>query len=114
MSVRPKKRQRTQVQEQLPSDGVTDGEDSSPRLVNRQASGSRPTTPTQMVPLYEKDLIRTLAEVNFINGEVIKITFDLKCFFLAYSLRVEMDKMYFVSKLIKAIEFGLKLHQSQH
>ena len=33
-------------------------------------SGSRPTSPTPIVPLYDKDLIRMLAEVNFIQGEV--------------------------------------------
>lgn len=34
-------------------------------------SGSRPDSPTQVVPLYDKDLIRMLAEVNFIQGEVM-------------------------------------------
>ena len=33
--------------------------------------GSRPTTPEPTVPLHEKDLIRMLAEVHFINAEVI-------------------------------------------
>ena len=33
--------------------------------------GSRPQTPAGEVPLYDKDLIRMLAEVNFVNGEVI-------------------------------------------
>lgn len=34
--------------------------------------GSRPLTPTnEAVPLYDKDLIRMLAEVNFINGEAL-------------------------------------------
>ena len=33
-------------------------------------AGSRPTSPTPIVPLYDKDLIRMLAEVNFIQGEV--------------------------------------------
>ncbi|RUS85833.1 hypothetical protein EGW08_006385 [Elysia chlorotica] len=32
--------------------------------------GSRPSTPV-VVPLYDKDLIRTLAEVTFINGEAL-------------------------------------------
>ena len=32
--------------------------------------GSRPGTPEPQVPLYDKDLIRMLAEVNFIQGEV--------------------------------------------
>ena len=32
--------------------------------------GSRPHTPVESVPLYDKDLIRMLAEVNFVNGEV--------------------------------------------
>ena len=31
---------------------------------------SRPSSPEPPVPLYEKDLVRTMAEVNFINGEV--------------------------------------------
>ncbi|ESP03735.1 hypothetical protein LOTGIDRAFT_237561 [Lottia gigantea] len=31
--------------------------------------GSRPTTPDQSLPLYNKDLLRILAEVNFILGE---------------------------------------------
>ncbi|XP_064631435.1 cilia- and flagella-associated protein 46-like isoform X3 [Lineus longissimus] len=64
----PKRRQRLQTQEQTAPDAAADGEDASPRNINRQAS-SRPSTPTQLIPLYEKDLVRTLAEVNFINGE---------------------------------------------
>ena len=31
---------------------------------------SRPGSPDRFVPLYDKDLIRMMAEVNFINGEV--------------------------------------------
>ena len=31
---------------------------------------ARATSPNRGVPLYDKDLIRTMAEVNFINGEV--------------------------------------------
>ena len=33
--------------------------------------GTRPSSPERVVPLYDKDLIRMLAEVQFIQGEVI-------------------------------------------
>ena len=42
----------------------------SQMLSGTGGTGSRPTSPTQMVPLYDKDLIRMFAEVNFIQGEV--------------------------------------------
>lgn len=32
--------------------------------------GTRPSSPERAVPLYDKDLIRMLAEVQFIQGEV--------------------------------------------
>lgn len=31
---------------------------------------SRPGSPDRMVPLYDRDLLRMMAEVNFVNGEV--------------------------------------------
>ncbi|XP_025093435.1 cilia- and flagella-associated protein 46-like isoform X2 [Pomacea canaliculata] len=34
-------------------------------------AGSRPLTPNKPVELYDRDLVRMLAEVNFINGEAI-------------------------------------------
>lgn len=44
------------------------------RMVTQQSQpGSRPTSPERMVPLYDKDLIRMLAEVAFIQGEVITL-----------------------------------------
>ena len=35
--------------------------------------GTRPSSPERAVPLYDKDLIRMLAEVQFIQGEVISL-----------------------------------------
>lgn len=49
-----------------------DMSDRKSRMVTQQSQpGSRPTSPERMVPLYDKDLIRMLAEVAFIQGEVI-------------------------------------------
>ena len=52
----------------------TQREDSEGEKKPGSRVGSRPSTPV-FVPLYDKDLIRTLAEVTFINGEVNRRTF---------------------------------------
>ena len=44
--------------------------------------GSRPLTPVEGVPLYDKDLIRMLAEVNFVNGEVGSCSANIDLLFL--------------------------------
>lgn len=50
---------------------TVDMSDRKSRMVTQQSQpGSRPTSPDRMVPLYDKDLIRMLAEVAFIQGEV--------------------------------------------
>ena len=38
----------------------------------KDGAGSRSASPERVVALYDKDLIRMMAEVNFINGEVSK------------------------------------------
>ena len=38
-------------------------------LKDMKKDSSRPVSPERGVPLYDKDLIRMMAEVNFINGE---------------------------------------------
>ncbi|GFS07539.1 cilia- and flagella-associated protein 46 [Elysia marginata] len=48
----------------------TQREDSEGEKKPGSRVGSRPSTPV-VVPLYDKDLIRTLAEVAFINGEAL-------------------------------------------
>ncbi|XP_065923991.1 cilia- and flagella-associated protein 46 isoform X6 [Magallana gigas] len=49
---------------------TVDMSDRKSRMVTQQSQpGSRPTSPDRMVPLYDKDLIRMLAEVAFIQGE---------------------------------------------
>lgn len=53
---------------------TVDMSDRKSRMMTQQSQpGSRPTSPDRMVPLYDKDLIRMLAEVAFIQGEVIII-----------------------------------------
>lgn len=53
---------------------TVDMSDRKSRMVTQQSQpGSRPTSPDRMVPLYDKDLIRMLAEVAFIQGEVITV-----------------------------------------
>lgn len=55
-------------------EGETAREKSSSRIAKDKDSGtgagSRPASPEPGVPLYDKDLIRMLVEVNFIQGEV--------------------------------------------
>nr|XP_022339451.1 cilia- and flagella-associated protein 46-like isoform X3 [Crassostrea virginica] len=49
---------------------TVDMSDRKSRMMTQQSQpGSRPTSPDRMVPLYDKDLIRMLAEVAFIQGE---------------------------------------------
>lgn len=47
---------------------VTEGGESDRKGPGRPQS--RPSSPDRFVPLYDKDLIRMLAEVQFIQGEV--------------------------------------------
>ncbi|XP_056005172.1 cilia- and flagella-associated protein 46-like isoform X7 [Ostrea edulis] len=49
--------------------GVELSERKSRMMTQQSQPGSRPTSPDRMVPLYDKDLIRMLAEVAFIQGE---------------------------------------------
>ncbi|XP_076434592.1 cilia- and flagella-associated protein 46-like isoform X2 [Babylonia areolata] len=49
----------------------TDLKEESEEKKGSSRVGSRPLTPVEGVPLYDKDLIRMLAEVNFINGEAL-------------------------------------------
>ncbi|XP_062591392.1 cilia- and flagella-associated protein 46-like [Saccostrea cucullata] len=56
---------------------TVDMSDRKSRMMTQQSmGGSRPTSPERTVPLYDKDLIRMLAEVAFIQGEVSSITVD--------------------------------------
>lgn len=38
-----------------------------------QQDSSRPASPSQLTCLYDRDLLRMFAEVNFIQGEVINL-----------------------------------------
>ena len=55
-------------------------------------AGSRPASPEPLVPLYDKDLIRMLSEVNFIQGEVRPVN-SLRVFSLKGTKRQQSGQM---------------------
>lgn len=54
-------------------EGTTSGTDLGDKSKADSKLGTRPSSPERPVPLYDKDLIRMLAEVQFIQGEVILV-----------------------------------------